>query len=126
MKRTMVIAGLALAGFIGAGSADARGQEWEYQATEDGAFQQGGARDTYNIGGAAYPVGKDDSEWGQDADDNWLEIGGSEQQFPARLRPILTKFQGEAGSEEQLTSSDAPTPEQRLIRDIADLDDPIF
>lgn len=126
MKRTMVIAGLALAGFIAAGSAEARGQQWEDQTIQDGAFQQGGTANAYNISGAAYPIGKDDSEWGQDADTEWTEIGGSEPRFPARVRPILTNFQGGAEDEEWRTSSDDPTLDRNLIQDFADLDDPVF
>ena len=73
MKRMMAIALLALAGFIAAGSAAARGQQAHYQTIVYGGFQQRGA---CNINGVVYPVATDYSVWGRDAYNNWVPIGG--------------------------------------------------
>jgi hypothetical protein len=79
MKRMMAIVLLTLAAFIAAGSADARGQQ----------FQQRGA---CNINGVVYPVAMDYSVWGHDANNNWFEIGGV-----TWLRFNIWLFQGNDG-----------------------------
>jgi hypothetical protein len=89
MKRMMAIALLALAGFIAAGSADAHGQQPQYQNIAYGSFQQRGA---CNINGVVYPVAMDYSVWGHDVYNNWFEIGGV-----TWLRYNIWLFQGNDG-----------------------------
>lgn len=92
MKRMMVIVVLALAGFIAAGSADARGQQHpRYQTIQYGSFQQRGA---CNIRGVVYPVAMDYSVWGHDANNNWFQIGGV-----TWLRANIWLFQGNDGEQ---------------------------
>jgi hypothetical protein len=72
MKRMMAIALFALAGFIAAGSAAARGQQPHYQTIEYQGFQQ---RGSCNVNGVVYPVAMDYTVWGHDAYNNWFTIG---------------------------------------------------
>ena len=94
MKRMMAIALLALAGFIAAGSAAARGQQPHYQTIAYGGFQQRGA---CNINGVVYPVAMDYSVLGRDAYNNWAPIGSV-----TWLRNNIWFFQGNDGSQLQV------------------------
>lgn len=90
MKRMIVIAVMALAGFIAGGSAYARGQQAQFQTVQYGGFQQRGA---CNINGVVYPVAMDYSVWAHDAYNNWFVIGSV-----TWIRSNIWFFQGNNGA----------------------------